>query len=46
MSNFILMVRKQLMPLSHLGEFDCDSTANEFASQSPRYLSAFAAQSP
>ena len=26
------------MPLSHFGEFDCDSTANQFAAQSQRSL--------
>ena len=46
-----------LMPLSHFGEFDCYSPANQFAAQSQRSLnavsvqsqrslSAFAAQSP
>ena len=34
------------MPLSHFGEFDGDSTANQFAVQSPRIRNAFAAQSP
>ena len=33
------------MPLSHFGEFDGNSTANQFAAQSLRSLSAFAAQS-
>ena len=34
------------MLLSHFGEFDCDSTANQFAAQSQRFRSALAVQSP
>ena len=34
------------MPLSHFGEFDGDSTANQFAAQSQRIRSAVSAQTP
>ena len=33
------------MPLSHFGEFDCDSTANQFAAQSQRSLRAVSVES-
>ena len=33
------------MPLSHFGEFDCDSTANQFAVQSQRIRSAVSVES-
>ena len=34
------------MPLSQFGEFDGDSTANQFAARSQRIRSAVSAQSP
>ena len=33
------------MSLSHFGEFDCDSTANQFAAQSQRIRSAVSVES-
>ena len=36
---------EKTMPLSHFGEFDGDSTANQFAAQSQRIRSAFTAHS-
>ena len=33
------------MPLSHFGEFDCDSTANLFAAQSQRIRCAVSVES-
>ena len=41
-----LFRRLIIMPLSHFGEFDCDSTANQFAAQSQRIRSASATESP
>ena len=34
-----------IMPLSHFGKFDCDSTANQFAAQSQRSLRAVSVES-
>ena len=34
------------MPLSHFSEFDCDSTANQFAAHSQRIRGAVSVESP
>ena len=41
----ITLVLSTLMPLSHFGEFDGDSTANQFAAQSQRIRSAVSVES-
>ena len=40
-----LSLQKCLLPLSQFGEFDCNSTANQFAVQSQRSLSAVSEES-